>query len=106
MFRNELTLSNIKIKVFSVLGVRLVAVIVFVSSGNTTPPPNYPVDAFDEVAACIQVPGCIKPEDRVEGDIALAPELTYRNPICLDDAPCIVVCDTHACWCEADETCN
>ena len=74
-------------------------------SGNTTPPPNYPVDAFDEVAACMKVPGCLKPEDRVEGDIALAAELTYRNPICVAEVPCIIVCDTHACWCEEDETC-
>ena len=74
-------------------------------SGNSTPPPNYPVDAFDEVAACIKVPGCLKPEDRVEGDIALAAELTYRNPICVADVPCIIVCDTHACWCEEDKSC-
>jgi len=73
--------------------------------GNSTPPPNYPVDAFDEVAACMKVPGCLKPEDRVEGDIALAAELTYRNPICVAEVPCIIVCDTHACWCEEDETC-
>tara|TARA_B100000029_G_C17561158_1_gene953420 strand:+ start:400 stop:675 length:276 start_codon:yes stop_codon:yes gene_type:complete len=74
--------------------------------GEATPPPNYPVDAFDEISACIQTPGCLKPEDRVEGDIALAAELTYRNPVCIEDVPCIIVCNTHACWCEADESCE
>ena len=106
MFCDEFILGNIKMRLFLLFGTFLTVILVSVSSGNATPPPNYPVDAFDEVAACIQVPGCIKAEDRVEGDIALAAELTYRNPICLEDAPCIVVCDTHACWCEADETCN
>ena len=75
------------------------------TGGESTPPPNYPVDAFDEVMACMKVPGCLKPEDQVEGDIALAAELTYRNPICVEEVPCIIVCDTHACWCEEDETC-
>ncbi len=73
---------------------------------EATPPPNYPVDAFDDISACIQIPGCLKPEDRVEGDIALAAELTYRNPVCIEEVPCIIVCDTRACWCEADETCE
>mgnify|MGYP004024535457 CR=1 FL=1 len=85
-----------------------VAVLLVLSSvpGEATPPPNYPVDAFDEISACMQTPGCLKPEDRVDGDIALAAELTYRNPVCVEEVPCIIVCNTHACWCEADETCE
>ena len=74
--------------------------------GQATPPPNYPVDAFDEISACMQTPGCLKPVDRVEGDIALAAGLTYRNPVCVEEVPCIIVCNTHACGCEADETCE
>ena len=79
--------------------------VVSVSVGNATPPPNYPVEAFDEVGQCMADPLCVVPiEERIDGDISLAEELTYRNPVCVSG--CIVVCTTHACWCEADEKCD
>ncbi len=76
-----------------------------ISAGMATPPPNYPVDAFDEVTMCMADPTCVVPiEERVPGDVGLAEDLTYRNPACVSG--CIIVCDIHACWCEADEKCE
>ena len=76
-----------------------------ISAGMATPPPNYPVEAFDEVTMCMADPACVVPiEERVPGDVGLAEDLTYRNPVCVSG--CIIVCDIHACWCEADEKCE
>ena len=76
-----------------------------ISMGGATPPPNYPVEAFDEVTFCMMDPTCVVPiEERVEGDVGLAENLTYRNPVCIEG--CIIVCTTHACWCEADDKCD
>ena len=76
-----------------------------ISMGDATPPPNYPVEAFDEVTFCMMDPACVVPiEERGEGDVGLAENLTYRNPVCIKG--CIIVCTTHACWCEADDKCN
>ena len=70
-----------------------------------TPPPNYPVEAFDQVTQCMADPTCVVPiEERVDGDVGLAENLTYRNPVCVSG--CIIVCSTHTCWCEADEKCE
>ena len=80
-------------------------VVVGMSVGKATPPPNYPVEAFDKVTQCMADPLCLVPiEERVDGNIGLAEELTYRNPVCVSG--CIDVCTTHACWCEADEKCD
>ena len=88
------------------LFVAAVSLTLGLSSVTATPPPNYPVDAYDEVTMCVMDPGCIvQVEERVPGDVGLAEELTYRNPICIEEG-CIVVCDTHACWCEADDKCQ
>jgi len=79
--------------------------VVSISVGNATPPPNYPVEAFDEVGQCMADPLCVVPiEERIDGDISVAEELTYRNPVCVSG--CIVVCTIHACWCEADGKCD
>ena len=76
-----------------------------ISSVTATPPPNYPVEAFDEVTQCMADPTCVVPiEERVEGDVGLAENLTYRNPVCVSG--CIIVCSIHTCWCEADEKCE
>ena len=107
MFFSRQVLGSKKLRQLLLLG-GAVAVVIALSDVHSlaTPPPNYPVDAFDKISACMQIPGCLKPEDRVEGDIALAAELTYRNPVCIEEVPCIIVCNTHACWCEADESCE
>ena len=63
---------------------------------------DYPVDKFESVTQCMSNPSCaVEIEDRVEGSVKDAGELTYQYPLCISG--CVMVCTTDDCWCENDD---
>jgi hypothetical protein len=65
---------------------------------------DYPVDQFEKITQCMSDPSCtVDIEDRIDGPVDEAGDLTYRYPLCLGG--CVMVCTKDACWCESDDKC-
>jgi hypothetical protein len=65
---------------------------------------DYPIDQFERITQCMSDPSCtVDKEDRIDGPVGEAGDLTYKYPLCLSG--CVMVCTKDACWCEADDKC-
>ncbi len=78
--------------------------VVFAWTGAAMAAGDYPLDQFEAMTQCMSDPSCgVEPEDRIDGAVGDAEDLTYKYPICVSG--CVPVCTTEACWCEADDKC-
>ncbi len=66
---------------------------------------DYPIDQFERVTQCMSDPSCsVEKENRIDGPVNEAEDLTYRYPLCIGG--CVMICTTEACWCETDDKCG